>query len=199
MNSSVSGSRLHSLQCASLVPVEKVHENPWFCVFNRGGYFTVENKQLQVIVLPIVENNSMVMVRVQRPVVSDDTLELPAGGAKMEETPVGAAQREFFEETGINIPDLGRFHLQPPLILTSRSPYLVHIFKLDLTRKEFDCRSGHDREILSVECFSFSEVLNKIKRNEIYFGFQIAVLTRFLLQNEQIILAVDIKKDKLNA
>ena len=144
MNPTIDDPRLYSPQCTFLTPIEKVHENPWFCVFNRGGHFTVENNQLQVLILPIVENNSVVMVRVRRPAIADNTLELPAGGVKMNESPAEAAQREFSEETGITIHGPNRFHLQAPLVLTSRDPCLAHIFQIDLTQKEFDVRSKHD-------------------------------------------------------
>lgn len=198
MKSIIDDPRLNSAQCTSLVPIEKVHENPWFYVFNRGGYFTIENKHPQVLILPIVDNNSVVIVRVKRPVIVDNTLELPAGGAKTGESPEQAAQRELSEETGIYIADLRRFQLQPPLVLMPRIPDLAHIYQIHLTREEFDARSKHDDEILSVECFSFREALKKIENNEIYLGYQIAILMRFLLQNHQVALT-GIKKEKLNA
>jgi len=196
MTPTIDDPRLYSPQCTTLTPIEKVHENPWFCVFNRGGYFTIENKLLQVLILPIVENSSVIMVRVRRPVIADNTLELPAGGVKMNESPLKAAQRELSEETGIYISDPNRFHLQSPLILTPRGPCLAHIFQIHLTQKELDGRSEHDDEILSIECFSFKEALKKIEKNEIYVGFQIAILTRFFLQSHQIMFAADIKKRK---
>lgn len=195
MNPTIDDPRLNSAQCTSLKPVEKVHENPWFCVFNRGGYFTIESKHPQVLILPIVDNSSVVIVRVKRPVIVDDTLELPAGGAKHGESPAQAAQRELEEETGINITDLNRFQLQAPLVLLPRIPDLAHIYKIHLTQKEFDDKSKHDDEILSVECVSFQEALNRIGNNEIYLGYQIAILMRFLLQNHRVILT-DIKKGK---
>lgn len=194
MKPTINDPRLYSPQCTSLVPIEKVHENPWFSVFNRGGYFTIESRQLQVLILPIVENSSVILVRVRRPVIADNTLELPAGGVKAGESPLEAAQREFFEETGIYISELSRFKLQAPLVLTPRGPYLAHIFQVNLTQEEFDGQSKHDEEILSVERFSFKEALKKIQDNEIYVGFQIAVLIRFLLQGRQIMFAADIKK-----
>ena len=198
MNPTIDDPRLHSPQCFSLVPVEKVHENPWFCVFNRGGYFTIESRHPQVLILPIVDNSSVVIVRVKRPVIVDNTLELPAGGAKLGASPAQAAQRELAEETGIYITDLNRFQLQAPLVLMPRIPDLAHIFQIYLTQKEFDARFKYDDEILSVECFSFQEALNRIENNEIYLGYQIAILMRFLLQNHQVVLT-DIKKGKLNA
>jgi len=199
MNPTIADPRLYSPQCTSLTPVEKVHENPWFCVFNRGGYFTVENKHPQVLVLPIVDNNFVVMVRVKRPVIADDTLELPAGGAKVNESALVAAQRELREETGIYIANVNRFQLQAPLVLAPRVPCLAHIFHIHLTQKEFAGRSAHDNEIISVERFSFKEVLKMIENNQMYLGFQIAILVRFLLQNQQIVSAPDLKKEKLNA
>jgi len=189
-------SRLYSSQCASLKPVKKVHENPWFCVFNRGGYFTIESKHPQVLILPVVDNSSVVMVRVKRPIIADNALELPAGGAKTNESALLAAQRELCEETGIYVADTNRFKLQAPLILMPRIPDLAHIFQVDLTQKEFDTRSKHDDEILSVECFSFKEALKKIEKNEVYIGYQIAILIRFLLQNRKIVSAPNLKKGK---
>jgi 8-oxo-dGTP pyrophosphatase MutT (NUDIX family) len=186
--------RLNSAQCTSLTPIKKVHENPWFCVFNRGGYFTIESKHPQVLILPVVDNSSVVIVRVKRPVIVDNTLELPAGGAKLGESSAQAAQRELAEETGIYIADLNRFQLQAPLVLMPRIPELAHIFLIHLTQKEFDGRFKHDDEILSVECFSFQEILEKIANNEIYLGYQIAILMRFLIQKHQVVLA-DIKKE----
>ena len=58
------------------------------------------------------------MVRVRRPVIADNTLELPAGGVRMDESPIEAACRELSEETGIEISDLNRFDAQAPMVLT---------------------------------------------------------------------------------
>jgi ADP-ribose pyrophosphatase len=196
MNPSINDPRLYSPQCDSLTPVKKVHKNPWFSVFNRGGYFTIESNQPQVVVLPIVENNSVIMVRVRRLVIADNTLELPAGGAHINETPIEAARRELSEETGIYVFDLKRFQAQVPLVLSPRGPCLAHIFQVHLTRKEFAGRTKHDDEILSVECFTFKEALQKIEKNVIYIGFQIAILIRFLLVNQKIVFVPGKKRKK---
>jgi hypothetical protein len=34
--------RLTAVACPDLAPVTTVHENEWFAVRNRGGYFTTE-------------------------------------------------------------------------------------------------------------------------------------------------------------
>lgn len=176
--------RLVSAQCTSLTPVETIHTNPWFSVRNRKGYFTIEYNMPQVLILPIVDNKAIIMVRVNRPVVADVTLELPAGGANENESPVEAASRELAEEAGIVISDLHRFKMLPPLIHTPRSPVLPYIFQIHLTEQEFDLRGVHDHEITGVACFSFDEILQKIERGMIYIGLHIAIIVRFLINNK---------------
>ena len=111
-------SRLSNIACENLQPVTKVHQNDWFEVYNRGGYFTVEYPYAHVIILPVVEENSILMVRAKRPVINDFSLELPAGCAEKGEQPVAAAARELKEETGISICDFARFIPMPPLAVS---------------------------------------------------------------------------------
>jgi 8-oxo-dGTP pyrophosphatase MutT (NUDIX family) len=175
--------RLTEPACSTLLPVETLHNNEWFSVRSRGGYYTIEYNQPQVMILPIVENKAIVMVRVYRPIINDITLELSAGGTQKNETPVEAAMREFKEETGITISDKNRFEMLPPLVHMARSPRMPYYFQVHLSGNEFNNRAAHDNEIHSVECFEFTEVLKKIIRGEIYIGLQIAIITRYLLQN----------------
>jgi ADP-ribose pyrophosphatase len=176
--------RLTLPQCDLLQPITTVHENPWFSVRNRGGYFTIEYKTPQVLILPIVENKSIVMVRAYRPVIADNTLELPAGGANKDELPVEAVARELLEETGILVSDLNRFQMLPPIIHMPRSPVLPYVFQVHLSQREYDLKKDHDHEISGVENFSFNEIFQKIERGEIYIGLQIAIILRFFLQHQ---------------
>ncbi|MCX6702830.1 MAG: NUDIX hydrolase [Candidatus Wolfebacteria bacterium] len=151
---------------------------------SRGSYYTIEYKQPQVIILPILDNRAIVMVRVYRPVIADNTLELPAGGASRNELLVSAAVREFREETGILISDLKRFQMLSPLVNMARSPTLPCIFQVHLVQQEYDLRMDHDHEVSSVECFSYKKVLQKIEQGEIYMGLQIAVIMRYFISNQ---------------
>ena len=60
------GPRLTTRQCFSMDPVKAIHENQWFRVRNRGGFFTTEYLRPKVIILLIVDNHSLVMVKVKR-------------------------------------------------------------------------------------------------------------------------------------
>ena len=178
-------SRLSEVACENLQPVTKVHENDWFEVYNRGGYFTVEYPYPHVIVLPVVDEKHILMVRAKRPVINDSSLELPAGCAEKGEKSVVAASRELVEETGIIIGDYDRFIPMPPLaVAPNRVPKLIYVFRVNLCQQEYEERLPPDHEIESVECFSFLKVKNMISKGEIYVTVPVAVIGTFLLSKQ---------------
>ena len=177
--------RMMAPQCHSLQPVITIHENKWFSLVNRGGYYTLEYHWPQVVILPVVDNRSIVMVRVKRPVIADNVLELPAGGAKENEAPLEAVAREFQEETGIKIDLLDRFQLLPSIAISpNRYPVLPRIYQIDILKQEFDKRDPHDDEVVSVECFTFKKVKEKIIQGEIYVSLPLAIVSRFLFSEK---------------
>lgn len=173
--------RLSTLACPELVPVETLHENPWYSVRNRGGFFTVENRLRQVVVLPVVNQDSIAMVRVKRPVINDTPLELPAGALEKDEDVATGAARELLEETGIKVTNLDRFISMAPISVSStRNPNLSYIFKVDISEKEYVNRQPHDDEIYSVERFAINDLAKKMASGEIYVSLALAVLGIFL-------------------
>jgi 8-oxo-dGTP pyrophosphatase MutT (NUDIX family) len=172
-----------ALLCPELKPVFLVHQNHWFKVMSRGSYFTLEYERPQVVILPILEHDSIVMVRVKRPLMDDCPLELPAGDSSEEETPRAAAMREFSEETGIHIDDSLRFVPELPISeMPGRMPFLLSVFRLDLSKPEFDSRLKHDTDITSIEAVPFAEALRMIVDGEIYLCSPVAIISRFLLK-----------------
>jgi 8-oxo-dGTP pyrophosphatase MutT (NUDIX family) len=173
--------RLTEAVCPSLTPVKVWHENPWFTVRQRGNYYTAEYAMPQVIVLPVVENNAFVMVRVKRPVLDDITLELPAGGAETGEAPEISAARELAEEAGIAIHDPSRMIAMPPIATSpNRMPKLVYVFRVDLTQNEFEQRMPHDNEIDSVELVQITEAIQLMTTGGIYVAPVIAIISMYL-------------------
>jgi ADP-ribose pyrophosphatase len=174
-------SRLLKARCIGLLPVETIHHNSWFDVRNRGGYFTTEYHQPQVVVLPVVDEQAVVMVRVKRPVLDDATLELPAGGIRPNETPREGAVRELHEETGIQIGAQRLLPLTPLSNSPNRNPNLIHIFQAGITLNEYDQRGGFDDEIDDVALYRLDELRKMILDGKIFVGVPLAVLGRFLL------------------
>lgn len=180
--------RLTEAVCPELSPVETLHDNPWFTVRRRGAYYTAEYRMPQVIVLPVVDGEAFVMVRVKRPVLDDITLELPAGGAEEGEVPEFSAARELEEEAGIKISDLSRIIPMPPLATSpNRMPKLVYVFRVDLSRHEFEQRSPHDDEIESVELVPIQEAVRLMTSGGIYVAGIIAIISMYLLSRKQLV------------
>lgn len=178
--------RLTEPVCPDLFPVELQHENPWFTVRKRGQYFTTEYNMPQVIVLPVVDDEAFVMVRVKRPVLNDITLELPAGGAEEGEAPEAGAARELAEEAGIEISDHSRLIPMPPLAMSpNRMPRLVYVFQVALSRREFEQHRPHDHEIDSVELVSFKEAVRLMTTGGIYVAGIVAIISTYLLARKQ--------------
>ena len=133
--------------------------------------------------MPVVERNSIAMVKVKRPVIADSPLELPAGGARKHETPREAAARELAEETGIRIADLKRFKNLPPIANSpNRNPNLTCIFEVYVEKREFETRARHDEEIVEVNLFDFNKIRDMLIEGEIYVAVPAAVISRHLLE-----------------
>lgn len=174
-----------------------LHENPWFSIRKRGKFYTIEYRQAQTIILPVVDNRGVVLVRVKRPVINDTPLELPAGGIEAGESPAAGAARELAEETGISISDISRFIPLPALSPSpNRTPNRLHVFRVDLTQSEFSRRGPHDDEITGVEFVPLAELAGRIIRGDIYVAVPVAVLATFLLSGTNSRQAVSIPPRK---
>jgi ADP-ribose pyrophosphatase len=183
--------RLEGPACTELTPVEEIHSNPWFAVNERGSFFTIEYHQPQVIVLPVLENHSFIMVRPYRPVVKDSPLEFPAGAVEKGEKPVEGAMRELAEESGIQI-DSSRFVTMAPLALSpNRTPKLTYIFRVDVRQQEYDERGDFDNEIEAIEVISLREAAEAVVSGGIYISIPVAIIGMYLL--ERSLLGIDWK------
>lgn len=171
---------MSNVACPELSPVETLHENPWFSLRNRGGYFTIEYHLRQVVILPVVGEDSIAMVRVKRPIIGDISLELPAGAIDSNEAPVRAAARELAEESGIVISELGRYVAMPPIAESpTRVPRLSYVFRVDVSEREYADRRPHDNEIHSVERIQVGDLPKMMTAGEIYVAVPLAILAVF--------------------
>jgi 8-oxo-dGTP pyrophosphatase MutT (NUDIX family) len=162
-----------------------IHENPWFKIRLRDDYFSLEYGVPQVVILPVVDND-ILLVKVKRPLICDETWELPAGGAHKGETATEAARRELSEETGIFIEDLDRFNpLKTLSEMPNRSPELLLCFMVRLTSQEFYARGSHENEITELKVIDAATVKQAIIAGELYLSAPIAVIARYLFEHRQ--------------
>ena len=142
----------------------------------------VEYQSTQVIILPIIEQEYVVLPKVRRQILGGAVWELPAGGVQGNEIPEDAALRELGEETGISISAPSRLLPLDTLVVSpNRLPMFPSIYQVDLSHQEFETRSAHDNEVESVGCFSLDKVQEMILTGEIITSITLAILGRFLL------------------
>ena len=162
-----------------------VFQNHRFSLLEKDDFHVVEYQSPQVIVLPIIEQEYVVLPKVRRRILGGAVWELPAGGVLENERPEEAALRELGEETGISISDPSRLlPLHTLVVSPNRLPMFPLIYRVDLSHQEFETRSTHDEEVESVGCFSLDKVQEMILSGEIITSITLAILGRFLLSQQ---------------
>ena len=162
--------------------VRPVFQNHRFSLLERDDFHVVEYKSTQVIVLPIIEQEYVVLPKVRCQILGGAVWELPAGGVQGNEIPADAALRELGEETGISISDPSRLLPLDTLVVSpNRLPMFPLIYRVDLSHQEFETRSTHDDEVESVRSFSSDKIREMILSGEIITSITLAILGRFLL------------------
>ena len=79
----------------------EVYRNPYFAVEYDRDYFALTFPTPQVIVVPIIANDHLLMVMAKRPIIGHPALEFPAGGVNVGESLESCAVTELREETGV--------------------------------------------------------------------------------------------------
>ena len=159
-----------------------VFQNHRFSLLEKDDFHVVEYQSPQVIILPIIEQEYVVLPKVRRQILGGAVWELPAGGVLENESPEEAALRELGEETGIFISAPSRLLPLDTLVVSpNRLPMFPSIYRVDLSHQEFETKSDHDEEVESVGCFSFDKVQEMILSGEIITSITLAILGRFLV------------------
>jgi len=127
----------------------------------RVVYEIVEHRGA-VVMVPVTDDSSVLMVRQFRQAVGRELLELPAGTIERGETPEACAQRELAEEVGQAAARWDRLitFFPSPGILTEE----MHVF---LARDLRPTSAEREEEDLRVEAMSLREARRRIDTGEI--------------------------------
>lgn len=116
-----------------------------------------------VAIVPITQDNQIILIKQWRHAAHQALLELPAGTLEKEEKVSVCAQRELREETGYaahRLIQLGGFFSAPGFL----TEYISLFLGMDLYR---DPLFGDDTEEIESHLFSLDEVINMIDQHQI--------------------------------
>lgn len=125
-----------------------------------------------VLIVPVLDDNRVVMIREYAAGIHDYHLALPKGAVDKGETPLEAANRELKEEAGYGARDL---HLLKHLNLSPA--YMEHGINVVLARGLYpEQLSGDEPEPIEVVPVDFDDLLELTMRDEVCEGRTVAAL-----------------------
>ncbi len=134
-----------------------------------------------VVILPLLDPDTVVMIRNYRATVGQTLLELPAGTLEADEPPEACAARELEEETGYRadrLAPLASFYPSPGVLSEKMFAYVAHGLTKVGQRLE-------PTEEIEVAVTPLNKIRQLLTAGELVDGKTIAVLGTYLLQQDQ--------------
>jgi ADP-ribose pyrophosphatase len=139
----------------------------------RTTYLSVIHHPGAVIIAPLVNSETVILIRQFRPAVGRYIYELPAGTIDAPEKPLSAAKRELLEETGFTakkFKKLGSIYPVP-----GYSTEVIHIFKAEgLTAGK---SNPEDYEVIETQSMSRSQVKRLFQQGKLMDAKSICTFT----------------------
>jgi ADP-ribose pyrophosphatase len=128
-----------------------------------------------VVILPFVDEQTIVLIRNRRYVIGQPLIELPAGTLEKTEPPMNCAGRELLEETGYlagKMKVIGNFFSSPGILTEKMYAFAAY----DLQKQNQQLEEGEEIELLQV---SFDEAVDMIRHGEITDAKTIATILMY--------------------
>ncbi|MCL5770252.1 MAG: NUDIX hydrolase [Planctomycetes bacterium] len=135
-----------------------------------------------VIILPILQDGTIIMIQNLRHTVSERLWELPAGTLEAGEDPGACAARELEEETGYRAAEIlpfGWFYTSPGILTEKMYAFVA-------AGLEPGPQALEENENITVAPVNPAQALTMVRRNEIVDGKTIAVLLKYLTRTKRI-------------
>jgi ADP-ribose pyrophosphatase len=129
------------------------------------------------VILPLLDEQTVILIRNRRAAVGQTLWELPAGTFESGEDPAVCAARELIEETGYRAKTLtSLFDLYPSPGLCTEMMHLFLARDLEHVGQDLD-----DAEQITVEALSLDRSIQMVRDNTIRDGKTIAALLYYLM------------------
>lgn len=142
-------------------------------------FFILESSSW-INVIPLTQENKVVMVRQYRHGLRDITLEIPGGLVEDSESPEEAAARELYEETGYRASEmvfLGSVHPNPAIQSNQCFTYLAKDVFLAGAQEQ------DEKEDIEVLLLPVAEIPRLIREGDITHSLVLAAYYRFFMEN----------------
>lgn len=146
--------------------VDTINNHKWAIIEHPGA----------AAILPVDENENLILVKQWRRAVKTILLEIPAGALEKDEDPLECAQRELQEETGFKANEmisLGMIYSAPGFCSEKLHLYLAR----DLSESYLP---QDDTEAIDVHKISLKDALAMIDRHEIHDAKTVAAIFLYL-------------------
>lgn len=160
---------------------EKIFKGSIFTLVNRIVEFSngreakinVIEHPGAVAIIPLFDNEDLLLIKQLRPAIGDEIYEIPAGTLEKGETPLDCAKRETIEEVGYRA---GKFEkLAEFFIAPGYSTEKIHLFLATELSPESASKSDRDEYIEPVR-LPLKKALNMVQENKIQDAKSIAGL-----------------------
>lgn len=149
-----------------------IFQNPWIELYQdkveiRTGkmmHYTWYKSSDVVVIVPFLDNDTLVMIRQYRYPLHKVLLEFPAGHIEKNEDAEKTARRELLEETGYLAKEIEELYVYHPSVSISKQ--LVHVFRAkDLLKEE----SKHDtmEDIRTIQIVSLKKLMEMVRIRKI--------------------------------
>jgi ADP-ribose pyrophosphatase len=128
-----------------------------------------------VVVLPFLDERTILLIRNKRYAISQILVELPAGTLEKGEAPMNCAGRELLEETGYlaaRMKTIGNFYTSPGVMSEKMYAFAAY----DLEKASSTLEEGEEIEVVPT---AFAEAIDMIRTGQIQDGKTIATLLMY--------------------